>query len=332
MRWDSLWYLHIAQHGFGTVRPGPPGTGIVYSDMAFFPLYPALIRAVNTVIPVGEVNVALALSWSAALVAAAGIYAVGELMYQRRVAVALVALWAALPQAVVTTMAYTESMMTAFAAWALYAALTRRWLTAGLLALLAGLTRPNGIAAAVAVMTALGAHASHRRDDQPMEWRMWLSALLAPAGWLGYVIWVGNKTGSPTGYFAVQRRFGSTFDFGHYSLYMFKHLVLAKGSLGQYTAAAVVTGAVVLFVLSLLDRQPPPLLVYSATLIVMALGGAHFFTSRPRLLFPAFPLLLPAALAISRARLRNACVLMAPAVAFSLAFGIYLTMMTKSPP
>ncbi|MEW2160592.1 Ku protein [Streptomyces sp. NPDC007189] len=111
-----------------------------------------------------------------------------------------------------------------------------------------------------------------------------------------------------------------------------KQLMLAKGSLGQYTAAVVVTGTVLLFVLSLLDRQPLPLLVYSVTLIVMALAGAHFFTSRPRLLFLAFPLLLPAALATSRARLRNACVLMAPAAAFSLAFGVYLTMMATSPP
>ncbi|MFE9169812.1 hypothetical protein ACFYNZ_09845 [Streptomyces kebangsaanensis] len=333
MGWDSLWYIRIARHGYGTVLPGPAGSGVVYHDMAFFPLYPALIRAVNTVVPVGEVNVALALSWSAAVVAAAGIHAVGELLYGRRLAIALVALWAVLPQAVVATMAYTESLMTAFAAWALYAAFTRRWLTAGLLASLAGLTRPNGIAAAAAVLTALGLHVWRcRREGRPVGRRVWPAAVLAPAGWFGYVVWVGVKTGGPWGYFTVQRRFGSTFDFGHYTLHMFKHLVLAKASLGQYTAAAVAIGAVALFILSVLDRQPLPLLVYTATLMVMALGGAHFFTSRPRLLLPAFPLLLPVALTLSRARLRTVAVLMPALAAYSLVFGIYLTIVAKSPP
>ncbi len=333
MEWDSLWYIRIAHDGYGTVLPGPAGSGTVYSDLAFFPLYPALIRAVGTVLPVGEVNVALALSWIAAAIAAAGIYAVGELVYQRRVAVALVALWGVLPQAIVTTMAYTESLMTAFAAWALYAALTRRWLTAGLLASLAGLTRPNGIAAVAAVLTALGMHAWRcRREGRPIGRCAWPAVLLAPAGWSGYVLWVGAKKGSPGGYFAVQRRFGSAFDFGHYTLYMFKHLMLAKASLGQYTAAAVVAGSVALFILSVLDRQPLPLLVYSATLIGMALGDTHFFTSRPRLLFPAFPLLLPIALALSRTRFRNVAVVMPALAAFSLAFGVYLAMIAKSPP
>ncbi|PZG94873.1 hypothetical protein C1I97_27365 [Streptomyces sp. NTH33] len=333
MEWDSLWYIRIARHGYGTVLSGPAGSGVVYHDMAFFPLYPALIRAVNTAVPVGEVNVALALSWSAAVVAAAGLYAVGELLYGRRPALALVALWAVLPQAVVVTMAYTEPLMTAFAAWALYAAFTHRWLTAGLLASLAGLTRPNGIAAAAAVLTALGLHAWRcRREGRPVGRWAGPAAVLAPAGWFGYVVWVGVKTGSPWGYFTVQRRFGSTFDFGHYTLYMFKHLVLAKASLGQYTAAAVAIGAVALFVLGVLDRQPLPLLVYTATLMVMALGGAHFFTSRPRLLLPAFPLLLPVALTLSRARLRTVAVLMPALAAYSLVFGIYLTTVANSPP
>ena len=143
---------------------------------------------------------------------------------------------------------------------------------------------------------------------------------------------MGVRTGSPWGYFTVQRRFGSTFDFGHYTLYMLKHLVLAKASLGQYTAAAVAVGAVALFVLRVLDRQPLPLLLYAATLMVMALGGAHFFTSRPRLLLPAFSLLLPVALALARARPRTVAVLLPVLAAYSIVFGIYLTTVAKSPP
>ena len=51
--------------------------------------------------------------------AAWGVYAVGELLHGRRVGITLVAVWAVLPHAVILTMAYTEPLMTAFAAWAL---------------------------------------------------------------------------------------------------------------------------------------------------------------------------------------------------------------------
>ncbi|MGN5379570.1 hypothetical protein ACQ4WX_26700 [Streptomyces lasalocidi] len=49
--WDSVWYLGIAGHGYGHDLPSPaPG---VHSDRAFFPLYPALVRALTAVLPLG---------------------------------------------------------------------------------------------------------------------------------------------------------------------------------------------------------------------------------------------------------------------------------------
>ena len=46
--WDSVWYLRIAAHGYGYVQPGPT---CVHSDLAFFPLYPGMVRAVTTLTP-----------------------------------------------------------------------------------------------------------------------------------------------------------------------------------------------------------------------------------------------------------------------------------------
>ncbi|BBJ42184.1 hypothetical protein SSPO_049020 [Streptomyces antimycoticus] len=142
--WDSLWYVGIAQHGYGTSRPSVSHPGLGFSDLAFFPLYPALIRAVTSVVPLSAVTAGLLITWVTAGLAAWGIHAVGERLYGRRVALMLVALWGLLPHAVVESMAYTESLLTALAAWSLYALLTRLWLWAGALALCAGPRGPTG--------------------------------------------------------------------------------------------------------------------------------------------------------------------------------------------
>ncbi|WP_406430473.1 hypothetical protein OHB00_01680 [Streptomyces sp. NBC_00631] len=104
LEWDGRWYRHIAQYGYGLIVHAKPGH-FVWNDLAFFPLFPGLIRAVNTVLPIGPVNVALLLAWSGALVAAWGVYAVGELLHRRRVGITVVALWALLPHAIILTMA-----------------------------------------------------------------------------------------------------------------------------------------------------------------------------------------------------------------------------------
>ena len=56
---------------------------------------------------------------------------------------------------------------------------------------------------------------------------------------------------------------------------------------------AIVGAALLCLVLLTLDRAPLALLVYTVALVVIALGSANYFASKPRFLLPAFPLLLP---------------------------------------
>ncbi|MYS20839.1 hypothetical protein GTW78_11555 [Streptomyces sp. SID4948] len=333
--WDGLWYHRIADWGYGTFVPGWEKPGLRYSDLAFFPLYPMTVRTVDAVLPVGSVVCALLIAWLSAGLAAWGVFAVVDHCYGRRVGTALVLVWGLLPHAIVLTMAYTEPMMCALAAWALYATVTRRWLTAGLLSLLAGLSRPNAAAVAAAVIAAVIADAwRRRRIGLPQLPRAWLAALLAPLGWFGYVAWVGWVTaGGPGGvlggYFAVQRGWGSQYDFGLYAMRYVKRLVLFPEALTAYLAAALCAAAVALVVLALLDRMPLPLLVYSVALVAIALGGANFFSCKPRFLLPAFPLLVPLATALVRARPRAAAVAVVALAGISLGFGAYvLTVVT----
>ncbi|MEU8773310.1 hypothetical protein [Streptomyces sp. NPDC048606] len=320
--WDSVWYLGIAGHGYGRTQMWADGS--IQSDYAFFPLFPALVRLAG-----GTPLSALAVAWIAAAVAAVGVYRIGERQLGARAAVLLVALWAALPHAVVLTLGYTEALLCALAAWALYALLRERWALAAGLALLAGLTRPTGIAVAAAV-SLLALRAAVRGERRPA---VWAAVLLAPAGWAAYVLAVGARRHDPFGYFTVQRQFGSRFDFGVGTLRsIWKVLSGAPVPFATTVTVGVLAVAVLLAALAVRRRLPLALLVYTGTLLVITLGGAGFFESKPRFLVPAFPLLLPVAAAMARARPRAAVVMTGCLAGLSYGYGVYLLLAADVPP
>ncbi|MFD3517373.1 glycosyltransferase family 39 protein [Streptomyces sp. NPDC058657] len=330
--WDSLWYTRIAEHGYGYTAVLAE-RGMVQSDQAFFPLYPALIRAVGTVLPVTPGGAGLLISWASAAVAAWGIFVVVDRLYGRRTATFTVLLWGLLPHSVVLSMAYTEPLFTALCAWALYAVLTRQWLWAGSLAVLAGLSRPNAVALVAAVVVTAACEIVRRRGRT--GWRVWAGAALAPLGWGAYVLAVGISRGDPLGgYFAVQADWSSRFDFGLGTFRFVRRLVSAPELLAFPISLVIVFVAVVLTALLLCgsERRPPlPLLVYAGVLVVIAAGGAGFFECKPRFLLPAFPLLLPVAWALAKARTATAAVLLTALACFSLGYGTYLVAVAPVP-
>ncbi|MET8803963.1 hypothetical protein [Streptomyces sp. NPDC004546] len=329
--WDSRWYLHIAAQGYGHKIWITP-QGAVQSDWAFFPLYPELIRAL-TVLPFTPGQAALLIAWTAAVVAAYGVYVIGHLLYGRGVATALVALWAAMPHSVELTIAYTESLFAALAVWSLYCVLKGRWLWAGALAALAGLSRPSGFAVAVAVSLAAAHEALRRRGRVPVS--LWAGAVLAPLGWLGYVLWVGSQTGDLLGgYFKVQSAWDSRFDFGVGSARFLKALLLHGGGAVYPAALVIVAAGVLLFALLCLERAPLALVVFAGVLILLVVGGSGSFSSKPRFLLPAFPLLIPMARALTRTwrvRPAHAVVVYGGLTVVSLLFGAFVTVVARSP-
>ncbi|WKE68038.1 mannosyltransferase family protein [Streptomyces sp. WP-1] len=330
--WDSRWYLHIAAQGYGHKMWITP-QGAVQTDWAFFPLYPALIRALTTVLPLTPGRAALLIAWLAAGVAAYGVYVIGHLLYGRGVATALVGLWAVMPHAVELTIAYTESLFAALAIWALYCVLKGRWLWAGALAAFAGLARPSGFAVAGAVALAAVYEAWRRRGR--VSWRLWAGAVLAPLGFLGYVLWVGTQVGNLFGgYFKVQSAWDSRFDFGVGAARFVKALLLHGGGVVYTVALLVVATGVLLFALLCLDRPPLVLAVFAGVLILLVLGGSGSFSSKPRFLLPAFPLLIPMARALARTwRVRpvQAVLVYGALTLVSLFFGAYVTAVAHSP-
>ncbi|SFF79959.1 hypothetical protein SAMN05216251_12965 [Actinacidiphila alni] len=321
-KWDSLWFLGIIGHGYDHGTP-------LQSNLAFFPLYPQLVRGADVLSPAGPATTGVLLDWIFALAAAWGIYAVGERLYGQRAGVVLAVLWGAVPHAVVESMAYTESLFTALAAWTLYALLSERWLTSGFLCLLAGLTRPT--ASALVPVVCLAALLAVVRS--PRAWRPWAALLLAPAGWLGYLLWVGLRLHRLDGWFHVQKDgWGSSWDGGRFTVNYARHVLAAPSALDLYAVTFVLLLAVALFVLSLLDRQPWQLLVFSGLLLATSIGGSGYYHSKARFLIAAFPLLMPPAVALAKARTGTAVTVVATMTLVSGYFGGYLLLVWNHSP
>lgn len=287
-RWDGQWYARIATFGYGHFRVAPDG-GHRY-DYAFFPLLPLIERAGHSLTGLAPVNVGLVVSWTAGAVAAAGICALGAELHSPRVGFVTAALWSLLPMSAVMALSYSDTLLAALAAWGLLALLRQRWLIAGLLGAAAGFARPTGAGLVVTVVVAgVIAAVQHR------HWRPAVAAVLAPAGLLGYLAWVGVQTGSPTGYFDVTEGWHNGFDGG----LSFVRWTFTLGPLAILVIAGVIV-LVALWLLLIRDREPWPIILYTAVIVAMALTTSGFFGSKPRYLLAAFPLLLPVATRLTK--------------------------------
>ncbi|MET7756008.1 glycosyltransferase family 39 protein [Streptomyces sp. NPDC005389] len=321
-RWDSVWYVRIAENGYGYQATLPNGD--VHPDLAFFPLLPALERGLSTVLPLDAATAGLLVSWTAGLAAAWGMYRCGAHAFGARAGILLAVLWGVYPTAFVQSMAYTETLFTAFAAWSLYAVLRGRWILAGALCAAAGLTRPT----AVALIAALGITALVTLvRDRRLPPRTVAGVLIAPLGWLAYIAYVGVRQDSATAYFDVQAAWGNSID-GGVALARFIAGLPWPAALGLCAALALLGRLVVLCVR---QRQPLPLLLYTIGVVFVSLVGAAYFGSRPRLMMPAFGLLLPPAVALARLRVRTAVPVLGGLALASAVYGAF-TLLGSGPP
>jgi hypothetical protein len=189
-RWDSVWYLTIADSGYGgsTARA------------AFFPLYPLLIRGVGTVFGGSHAALLVAaflVSLAAFLAALALLYRLTELELGRRLARPTLLLLAVFPAAVYFGAPYSESVFLLLAVGAFYAARTGHWAWAGACAGLASATRSAGLLLLLPlVMIWWG---SRPRSAAHAAW-----LLLAPLGIAAYAAWLGIAEGDAFRFLDVQ--------------------------------------------------------------------------------------------------------------------------------
>jgi len=331
---DGLWYLRIAEHGYGKPPPiGPDGAYTHTTTLAFFPLYSWLIRAVSWAGP-SPVHAALAVTAVFGLVAAALVALWAMPVVGPRGAVVLVALWSILPSSCVFDMAYSEALFVAAAAACLLALQRDRPVLAALAASVGGLTRPTGGCLVLAVFVAVGTSAWRRRR---LTAREGAALLLAPAGLVAALAHVAVATGRIDGWFWLERTvWNSGFDAGRSALTVYDGVVTAGRPWGippQIIAAAVVVAFIALTVGWLRGRPRPSGadVAYSVTAAILAIGERHYFHVKPRFLLVAFPVLVPAARWLSRRSTAALVAMATPALAGSLVWNAYfVAVWTKS--
>lgn len=309
--WDGVWYLRIAAHGYHpALVPDVRAVGLEVAtlrqnDSPFFPLLPGLARLVHAVVGVGFASAGLFVAVVASLLAAAGIFALGEHLVDRRTGVIAAALWAVAPASGVEWAVYSESLFVALAAWSLYAMLLRRWLVAGALTLVAGLSRP---AAVELIGTLVAAAALEVVGRRPGAYRAVAAALIAPVGLVGFVVWIGLRAGRLDAY-VYEERHGwlHYFDYGSFMAHAVLRVAEGKAIWSNFPIAdefslILLVALPCLLLVFLRDRPPPIVALYVASVLFVALTSHQIFANVPRYVLPAFPLLYPIASRLRRVR------------------------------
>ena len=325
--WDGQWYLKIAAGGYD-LDPSVDAQGHLnpFTPRAFFPEYPVLIRWTDALTGFGGTASALLVSLVSGLFAAYGLARLGRLVRggSPRAGYLLVALFAAAPMGVVLSMAYTEALFCALAAWALVGVLERRFVLAGLWCAAAGFVRSSSLALAIAVgLAALGCVSRERH-------RAVAALVLAPSGLAAYLWWTGLRVRPDAGLAGRLRTWpdlewqgwSTRFDGGVATLRFLWH-GLTSGDGMTLLTVAVVLGYLVLFAVAVAHRLDWPLLVYAGAVLVLGLGSSGIMHSKPRLLLPAFTLLIPVAIGLANRRHATAVWIVTGAAVVSAWFGAY---------
>ena len=204
--WDSGWYFDIARHGYYWRPDGQ-------SSVAFFPLYPMLMRTVAW--PFGGSDAAV---WAAGVGVSCTAFALALLLLHRfaervcgtrECARRTVLYLAIFPFSFFFTRVYAESIFLLMSVLAISRAHEARWWQAGAWSSLAAVARPNGVL--VVLPLALMAI-----SDRPSARTLLVRSgalLLAPLALAGYSAYVYTLSGNPLGWLAAQSQWG--YSLGH---------------------------------------------------------------------------------------------------------------------
>jgi hypothetical protein len=326
--WDGQWFLGIAGGGYdytSSILVDASDRHSGANGFAFFPGYPMLMKVLAGLDGsggIGLLTAGITVTLASGVICAYGLVRLAGLVRggSRRVGLILVALFAASPMAIVLSMVYSEALFCALAVWALVGVLERRWVLAGVCCAFAGLVRPTAAALILAVLLAVLLTVIKTRDD----WRAWVAAALAPLGLIGYLAWVGSKTGNLFGWFEIQKIGWQTRFDGGVSTWKWAVDKLARSSwIFEIVTVGLIITSLVVAVVCVVRRLEWPLLVYGLGVLIMDLASSGLMDSKVRLMVPAFTLLIPVAIALAKRRNSTVLVVLGGLIVGSSWLGAY---------
>ena len=203
-RYDSGWYYGIARTGYDASTAVAGGR----SNIAFFPVYPLLMRHVGRLFgrtPADLYLGGLVVSWVSFVLAMVALYYLARLDLPPRRAERAVLLTAIFPFAFFFGVVYSESTFLLFTVLAFYLLRTRRWIGGGLAGAVAGATRVTGIMMWPAL--ALIAWRSAEPTTRDRVWAL-IALVLAASGFGAYCAYIYTQSGNPFLWAVALQRWG----------------------------------------------------------------------------------------------------------------------------
>ena len=199
---DGQWFRLIALDGYDV--PYVRGN---WSEYPFFPLFPA-IASVPMRLGIPDTVALAGVAWLASLIAFAGVYRLASSHLAPSTARWAVWICALAPGALSLVIGYSDAVFLAGAVWALVAADSRRWLLAGVIAVGATASRPNGALIVAALMLAVFVARA--------GWRAALAVSVPSAAFLfGWMVYLDAHTGDALAFWVAKDAWDelSVFDF-----------------------------------------------------------------------------------------------------------------------
>jgi hypothetical protein len=187
-RWDSVWFLRIAEHGYNAASG---------AASAFYPLYPATVAVLGRALFGHYVLAGILVSLAAALGSFLLLHRIAEERLGADGARRAVLYLAFFPFALFLQAVYSESLYLLLTLAAFTLAERRRFLAAGAVTGLALLARPTG----VALLPALALIAWQERD----RLRALASLAVAPVLFAAYPLYLWRAEGDPWAFLHAQR-------------------------------------------------------------------------------------------------------------------------------
>ncbi|MCU1579151.1 MAG: hypothetical protein JWP19_1355 [Rhodoglobus sp.] len=303
--WDGHWYYIISAVGYPTQLPLTVDGHVGESAWAFMPAYPSVVRLVMLVTTLDFPVAAVIVSFGFALGAALLFYRLMHLVLPGGTALFSVVLFCFAPLSPILQVSYAESMYTFLIALALLLLVTRRYALMVPVVAVMSLTRPSGLAFALA----LAMHVAWRwwrqrrgREDFPVRERVASIGLAAFSAFMGIawilIAWI--LTGSFTAYTDTELAWRSAY-IGYGDLLPFTPWLQAAGFWGHWgqvpvplliaLLAVVVVGFFALLFTPAVKRLGPDLRFWVASYALYLLAVFFPQSSTFRLLVPEFPLL-----------------------------------------
>jgi hypothetical protein len=286
-RWDSRWFIRAALNGYPRQLPQVHGH-TAGNTIAFFPLFPFLIRWVAHPTGLSLLSVGIGITIVTGFTAVVAVWAMVRHYAGQEKADRATLLVALFPGSIALTLVYSEGLVLTFVALGLLALMKRQWVLAGILGLLATATSPIALAFEASCLWCAYSSVANRRD-----WRSLAAPLLAPVGFVGYQLWLWHHTGTLLAWRLTEKGGWNSYPSLRYPISVIVTFVrdpvanTITGIILSVGMIAVVIGVVA----ALKTRMPSPLLIYGVVAALMASVSAQVGL-RPRFIFLAFPLIV----------------------------------------